>query len=47
MTGKEEVIAHGFLSAETSKLLKVYIPTPQKKENPYLFLSNGKRPISD
>ena len=46
MTGKEEVIAHGFLSAETIELLKVYLPTLQKKENPYLFPSNGKRPIS-
>ena len=47
MTGKEEVVAHGFLSAETTELLKVYLPTLQKKENPYLFPSNGKRPISD
>lgn len=47
MTGKEEVVAHGFLSAETVELLKVYIPTLQKKENPYLFPSNGSRPISD
>jgi len=47
MTGKEEVIAHGFLSSETVGLLKVYLPTLQKKENPYLFPSNGKRPISD
>jgi len=47
MTGKEEVVAHGFLSAETIELLRVYLPTLQKKENPYLFPSNGKRPISD
>jgi site-specific recombinase XerD len=47
MTGKEEVVAHGFLSAETIELLKVYLPTLQKKENAYLFPSNGKRPISD
>jgi len=47
MTGKEEVVAHGFLSAETIELLKVYLPTLQKKENPYLFPSNGNRPISD
>jgi integrase len=47
MTGKEEVVAHGFLSAETIELLQVYLPTLQKKENPYLFPSNGKRPISD
>ena len=47
MTGKEEVVAHGFLSAETVELLKVYLPILEKKENPYLFPSNGKRPISD
>ena len=47
MTGKEEVVAHGFLSAETIELLKVYLPTLEKKENPYLFPSNGNRPISD
>jgi len=47
MTGKEEVVAHGFLSAETVELLKIYLPTLQKKDNPYLFPSNGKRPISD
>jgi integrase len=47
ITEKEEVVAHGFLSAETVELLKVYLPTLQKKDNPYLFPSNGKRPISD
>jgi len=47
MTGKEEVVAHGFLSSETVDLLKVYLPTLENKENPYLFPSNGKRPISD
>lgn len=47
MTGKEEVVAHGFLSNETVELLKLYLPTLQKKDNPYLFPSNGKRPISD
>lgn len=47
MTGKEEVVAHGFLSFETVELLKIYLPTLQKKDNPYLFPSNGKRPISD
>jgi site-specific recombinase XerD len=47
MTGKEEVVAHGFLSAETVELLKVYLPTLQKKDNPYLFPSNSERPISD
>ena len=47
MTGKEEVVAHGFLSKETIELLKIYLPTLQKKENSYLFPSNSKRPISD
>ena len=46
MTGKEKVVAHGFLSEETVELLKVYLPT-LKKDNPFLFPSNGKRPISD
>jgi integrase len=47
MTGKEEVVAHGFLSQETVDLLKAYIPTLTKKGNPYLFPSNGKSHISD
>jgi integrase len=47
MTGKEEVVAHGFLSSETIELLKIYLLTLNKRENPYLFPSNGKRPISD
>ena len=47
MTGKEEVVAHGFLSNETVEQLQVYLPTLRKKDNPYLFPSNGKRPISD
>ena len=48
MTGKEEVIAHGFLSQETADLLKVYLPTlEQKNSNPYLFPSNGNSNISD
>jgi len=48
MTDKEEVIAHGFLSQETVDLLKVYIPTLEKKNgNPYLFPSNGNSHISD
>jgi site-specific recombinase XerD len=47
MTGKEEVVAHGFLSTETTELLKIYLPTLQKKKNSYLFPSNGNRPISD
>ena len=47
MTGKEEVVAHGFLSDETVEQLQVYLSTLRKKDNPYLFPSNGKRPISD
>jgi len=48
MTTKEEEIAHGFLSQETVDLLKVYLPTLEKKNgNPYLFPSNGKSQISD
>lgn len=48
MTGKEDVVAHGFLSQETADLLKVYIPTLEKKNgNPYLFPSNGTSHISD
>jgi hypothetical protein len=47
MTGKEEVVAHGFLSSESVELLSVYLPTLQNTENPYLFPSIGHRPISD
>ena len=48
MTGKEKVIAHGFLSKETVDLLRVYIPTLERKDdNPYLFPSNGNSHISD
>jgi len=48
MTGKEEVIAHGFLSKETVDLLRVYLPTLERKsDNSYLFPSNGNRHISD
>ncbi len=47
MTGKEDIIAYGFLSSETVELLKVYLKTIEDRENPYLFPSNGKKPISD
>ena len=47
MTDKENVIAHGFLSKETVDLLKVYLPTLDKKANPHIFPSNGKSHISD
>ena len=46
MTGKEEVVAHGFLSNETIELLKLYLPT-LKKDNIYLLPSNARRHISD
>ena len=47
MTGKEGVVAYGFLSQETVDILKSYLPTLTKKTNPYLFPSNGKSHISD
>jgi len=47
MTGKEKVLARGFLSEESANLLKAYLPTLRSKLNPYLFPSNGKGPISD
>ena len=48
MTSKENVLACGFLSQETTDLLKIYLPTlDHKKDNLYLFPSNGNRSISD
>jgi len=49
MTGKEDVVAHGFLSQETVDLLKTYLPVldQKKKDNPYLFASNGLSHMSD
>lgn len=47
MTSKEDIVAHAFLSTETIELLKVYLTTIEDKENPYLFPSNGRRPISE
>jgi len=48
MTNKEDVIAHCFLSQETVDLLRVYLPTLEKKNgNPYLFPSNSANHISD
>ena len=47
MTGKEEVVAHGFLSQETVEILKSYLPTLTTKTNPYMFPSNGKNHFSD
>ncbi len=63
MTGKEDVVANAFLSAETVDLLKSYIAALSQRENdrkqrakrrggyihenPYLFPSNGSRPITE
>jgi integrase len=47
MTEKEKVIAHGFLSQETVDLLKIYLPTLERKNgNVHLFPSNGDSHIS-
>jgi integrase len=48
MTDKENVVAYGFLSQETVDLLRVYLPTLERKNrNGYLFPSNGESHISD
>jgi hypothetical protein len=63
MTGKEDVIANAFLSAETIELLKSYAVHLNQREkdrrmraerqgrkiqeNPYLFPSNGSKPITE
>ena len=48
MTGKENFVANGFLSQETVELLRVYVPTLERKNgNVYLFPSNGAAHISD
>jgi integrase len=63
MTSKEDVIANGFLSAETVELLKSYAvhldqrekdrreranrEDKKHRENPYLFPSNGAKPITE
>lgn len=47
MTSKENVLAEGFLSQESTELLKTYLPTlDHKKENPYLFPSIDNSNIS-
>lgn len=46
MTDKEKILANGFISSETVQLLKLYLPT-LKKENRYLFQSNGNSHVSD
>jgi len=47
LTQKEKIPAHCFLSKETVNQLKTYLPTLKKKNNEYLFASNGKSHISD
>ena len=47
LTQKEKIPAHCFLSQESVNLLKTYLPTLRKKDNIYLFASNGKSHISD
>ena len=49
MTLKEDVVAHGHLSQESVDLLKTYLPVldQKKKENPYIFASNGLSHISE
>jgi len=47
MTGKEEVLAKGHLSAETVELLKTYLPTITDNTNAYLFPTNGEHGIDE
>jgi site-specific recombinase XerD len=47
LTQKEKIPAHCFLSQESVNLLKTYLPALRKKNNLYLFSSNGKSHISD
>jgi site-specific recombinase XerD len=47
LTQKEKITANCFLSQESVDLLKTYLPTLSKKNNVYLFSSNGKSHISD
>jgi site-specific recombinase XerD len=47
LTQKEKITANCFLSQESVNLLKTYLSTLQKKNNVYLFSSNGKSHISD
>jgi len=47
LTQKEKITANCFLSQESVELLRTYLSTLQKKNNVYLFSSNGKSHISD
>ncbi len=47
LTQKEKITANCFLSQESVDLLKTYLSTLQKKNNVYVFSSNGTSHISD
>jgi integrase len=47
LTQKEKITANCFLSQESVDLLKTYLPTLKRKNNVYLFASNGKSHVSD
>jgi integrase len=47
LTQKKKIPANCFLSKETVNQLKTYLPTLRKRNNAYLFASNGKSHISD
>jgi site-specific recombinase XerD len=47
LTQKEKITANCFLSQESVGLLRTYLSAMQKKNNVYLFSSNGKSHISD
>jgi hypothetical protein len=47
LTQKEKITANCFLSKETVESLKTFLFTLQKKDNVYLFSSNGKSHVSD
>jgi site-specific recombinase XerD len=47
LTQKDKITANCFLSQESVGLLRTYLSAMQKKNNVYLFSSNGKSHISD
>ena len=47
ITKKENIISSTFISTETVELLRAYLPTLTKKDNPYLFAGNGKHHLKD
>jgi integrase len=46
-TMKEKVVAEGFLSSETVELLKNYLKTTRKKQNPFVFAGNERAHITE